>query len=340
MQDIFEYKDCITPVKAIPSINIYGVDKVGDRKPTFTIAIPTYKRPRTLGETIESALNQEDFDDYNIIVVDNNPERGDETEVFMQKYKDHPKVTYYKNSENVGMAGNWNKCAILSDAEQIILLHDDDLLIPSTVSSFNVMLKNISNNWAVIKPQLSKFDRKENLKIPLFTQWVMTKMHEIDYLFGDAINAPTCILFNKVKYIEAGGANQNFYPSYDFALSYSLKHIGDVYLSNRFLGGYRVGINESLSSKTMNMFFDFKVKKSIQIMKRNYIPTLLRKILLSSVMPLHLKWTKEFYNMNDYDYDFSSFGFTGVVTKSGIFVCRIYHYVKRLVNHFSQVNIA
>ena len=74
MEDYFENKDCITPIKEISSIKVFGNDCHDDgQKPSFTIAIPTYKRISTLSDAIDSALHQEAFKDYERIVVDNNP---------------------------------------------------------------------------------------------------------------------------------------------------------------------------------------------------------------------------------------------------------------------------
>ena len=114
MDKVFENVDSVTSVKEIHSLRIYSGNRKKDSIPFFTIAIPTFNRASTLTETIDSALNQNGFDDYDIIVVDNNPERGDETEVLMNQYRTNPKVTYYKNTQNLGMAGNWNKCALLA----------------------------------------------------------------------------------------------------------------------------------------------------------------------------------------------------------------------------------
>ena len=302
MQDIFEYKDCITPVKAIPSINIYGVDKVGDRKPTFTIAIPTYKRIRTLGETIESALNQEDFDDYNIIVVDNNPERGDETEVFMQKYKDHPKVTYYKNSENVGMAGNWNKCAVLSEADQFILLHDDDILYTGALSSFIKCLSILPQNWSLLKPELDKFEDINKLKKTKRNNPFLQKLSFVNFFENCPVGAPSGILINKNKLLEVGGFSMEKYPCIDYEASLKLARNGNAYLLFGYdsLGGYRVSLNESLSEKTMDNYFIQRSVISKQLMRKCRVPNFAVTILDAYFEKLSYKVAIQYYNMPFY----------------------------------------
>lgn len=155
MIDIFKIVDNITPLRDIESIRVFK-NKL-DHTPFFTIAIPTYKRAGLLKEAIDSALNQEGFEDFNVIVCDNNPERNDETEMLMKLYKDNPKVTYYKHTQNVGMAGNWNKCALLSDSDKIVLLHDDDIIYPNALKIMCSCLSFMKNDWSLLKPELDKF---------------------------------------------------------------------------------------------------------------------------------------------------------------------------------------
>ena len=76
--DLFEYVDNFAKTAHITSIPIFEAQL--DYTPEITIAIPTYKRTELLKEAIDSAINQTDYANYDILVVDNNPERGCETE--------------------------------------------------------------------------------------------------------------------------------------------------------------------------------------------------------------------------------------------------------------------
>ena len=96
--------------------------------PLVSIVIPTYKRVSTLRETLDSAIRQTGNHNYEILVVDNNPERGDETELLMAEYVSVKNLLYFKNTANIGMAGNWSRCSELAHGEWVVLIHDDDLL--------------------------------------------------------------------------------------------------------------------------------------------------------------------------------------------------------------------
>ena len=64
---------------------------------------------------------------FNILIVDNDPQRNCETEELIDSFNNQ-NISYYKNSENIGATGNWNKLFELADTEFVTMLHDDDLL--------------------------------------------------------------------------------------------------------------------------------------------------------------------------------------------------------------------
>jgi cellulose synthase/poly-beta-1,6-N-acetylglucosamine synthase-like glycosyltransferase len=86
MSELLKYEDNFSKIKFIKSKLVYG-DLNFNKTPLITIAIPTYKRPDLLEEAINSALNQIDFIDYEVIVVDNDPDSDTETEKLLKSYK-------------------------------------------------------------------------------------------------------------------------------------------------------------------------------------------------------------------------------------------------------------
>jgi glycosyltransferase involved in cell wall biosynthesis len=102
----------------------------GDRsKPHVTIAIPTFRRPRLLIEAVTSAISQNFDRSVEVIVVDNDPASSD-CEMLLShipSLSDY-NFRYYRNRENIGMFGNWNRCIELGRGVWHTLLNDDDLL--------------------------------------------------------------------------------------------------------------------------------------------------------------------------------------------------------------------
>ena len=301
MENIFKKVDAISSSEIVESIKIFGASK--SIVPYFTIAIPTYKRSNTLKETLESALCQEEFMDYDIIVVDNNPERGDETEVFMQSYRDNSKVSYFKNSQNLGMAGNWNKCILLSTSERIILVHDDDILSPYALDTFCKISKYLPNDWALFKPNFKRFSNKTELSFETYTKITLRELEVCDFFAGDAVGAPTVILLNRDKMIDIGGVKIDYFPCIDYVMSLQATIFHRTFIAPTcYLGGYRVSVNESLSVQTMNHFFDMRTQISNVVMCHYHIPVFCKKIIHTFNFDEVFEWVKWYYNMPDYKY--------------------------------------
>jgi len=98
----------------------------------LTIAIPTYNRCKYLQETLDSILSQI-TDEVDIVVSDN--ASTDETEQVIQKYTKYAFIHYYRNSENLGMDGNFLNCLNKAKGEYIHLMSDDDIMLPGTINA-------------------------------------------------------------------------------------------------------------------------------------------------------------------------------------------------------------
>ncbi len=98
----------------------------------LTVAIPVYERIHFFDKALNSAIYQ--YSPVKIIVVDNASSHN----IFKEKVEQcgYQHIKYYRNSENLGMYGNWNKCVELCETEYVAILGDDDILEPSYTESF------------------------------------------------------------------------------------------------------------------------------------------------------------------------------------------------------------
>ena len=104
----------------------------------YTIAIPAYKAT-FLKECIDSILVQTYTDFELIIVNDASPENIDE---IVSSYSDN-RIRYYKNEKNFGavdVVDNWNKCLSFARGEYIMIMGDDDKLMPNYLDEFNRLI--------------------------------------------------------------------------------------------------------------------------------------------------------------------------------------------------------
>ena len=106
--------------------------------PQITTVIPTFRRPAWLKRAVESVLAQT-FTDFRILICDN--ASGDETEALVTDYmRGDGRITYVKNSENVGPVNNMRQGVERVTTPYYSLLNDDDFLLPDfferTLSQF------------------------------------------------------------------------------------------------------------------------------------------------------------------------------------------------------------
>jgi len=98
----------------------------------FTIAIPTYNNAKTVSKAIESAINQDYKDEYEILVVNN--ASTDETANIISAYAEMPKVRIVTNSETVDLFANHNVCFQEASGEYVLFIHSDDKLCENALT--------------------------------------------------------------------------------------------------------------------------------------------------------------------------------------------------------------
>ena len=99
---------------------------------TVCVGIPTYNRLSSLRRAISSVLNQ-DYSDIKLIISDN--ASNDQTEKFCTDLTaKEKKVTYIRQSRNLGASENFIEVFNKSDCEYFMWLGDDDFIDRSYIS--------------------------------------------------------------------------------------------------------------------------------------------------------------------------------------------------------------
>lgn len=204
----------------------------------ITFVIPTFKRINTLKDTLDSVLCQKGNYNFTIIVIDNNPSRDDVTESFMEDYE-LSNVSYVKNNNNLGMAGNWNRGIALSKSKWVCLLHDDDTITQDFLIEMMPYIESIPDA-AIIQ---SRKYRTEGPDIIPKKNWdkEIQRYRGLDFIYYHIIDVPSGILYNRDILIKEGGFNPDFFPSIDYAFHIKLAFKYKVYVINKYLTWYREG---------------------------------------------------------------------------------------------------
>lgn len=96
----------------------------------LSVAIPFYENVEYLAVAMQSLMRQ-DCDDWDGIVVDDaGADLGVEAVVARVG---GGRIRYVRNTENLGLAGNWNRCLELAEHDAVTLFHADDELEPNYV---------------------------------------------------------------------------------------------------------------------------------------------------------------------------------------------------------------
>jgi glycosyltransferase involved in cell wall biosynthesis len=290
--DFFKYQNNFEKCSNVKSVLIKKTEK--SHKPIVTVVIPTYKcKINVLKEAIDSVLNQKDFSEFELIIVDNNPEINCTTNCLINEYN-NDKIVYFKNSQNIGMFGNWNRGVELSSSNWVIFLHDDDIMSPHFLATCYPFLNDQS--IGILKPFNIKFSDSKVLNFEEPRNLKIERLTLIDFIWGCEIGAPTNIIYNRSVLIELGGFNLDFFPSADYVLAINFVKKHFVCRVPFVLGGYRVGENESLNPNTMKLFYLKRFLITSFVMKIYRFPDFFIKFIHSALMPSVIRKTNNFYN--------------------------------------------
>jgi glycosyltransferase involved in cell wall biosynthesis len=101
--------------------------------PLLTVAIPTLNRLGFLREAVESALAQ-DHPTFEVLV--SNDGNDDAIRQYMRGVVEKSdRVRYLETPRRLGLSGNWNWCAEHASGTHLVIIGDDDRLLPSFLST-------------------------------------------------------------------------------------------------------------------------------------------------------------------------------------------------------------
>ena len=239
---------------------IYG--HLPEIKPDVSIMTPTFRRADTLKEALDSALGQRTKYSYTITVVDNDSDGDVATDALMKDYcEKHPNILYYRNEQNIGMYGNWNRCIELAQADWLCMLHDDDMMKENTVEKLYSVAK--SEKYGLICCACTVVDERNNGDKRLSDTGFNPIMSLLEKMFikvrhgkvirmtvRDAVKGiiigSSMHIVRKESAISCGGYDVDFFPATDTVLyEKMIKYSGGGYYPEQ-LYYYRVACNLSL----------------------------------------------------------------------------------------------
>ncbi len=256
-------RDCFADIKNVRSDLIVGrLDKIPD--PWFSYIVPVYKRADLLRETLASILEQKPVDfAWDIVVVDNEAGGENETERLIRELN-NDRILYYRNRENVGPDGNYNRCIELARGEWLAMLHGDDLIINDHLQRMGTYIKEKEKGFkslAYISPgyqdfrdakqiHLNREDVSEPIKI---YKGKLKRFRAIDVaITGYSVGLPSFgTVMNKKIMMDEGGFDEKLGICEDVITPYRLMKKYRVYVTPCVMGYHRFEGNESIKTRTI-----------------------------------------------------------------------------------------
>lgn len=230
---------------------VAGSDRIGSgRPPIVSVCIPVYNMERFIGAAIESALSQT-FQDIEIIVVDNASTDG--TSQIIAGFADS-RIRVFRNSENIGAAGNFNRAVSLARGRYLKVLCADDVIYPSCLERQVAVLEaDLQGEIAVVGSARDIVDDRGKGRLRrgfpgcagriAGERAIRMTVRSGTNVFGE----PAAVLARTGMVKAAGAFDVRYGFCLDLDLWCRLLREGDLYMLDDTLSGFRVS-NQSWSA--------------------------------------------------------------------------------------------
>jgi glycosyltransferase involved in cell wall biosynthesis len=151
---------------------------------TIGIGIPFWSNVGYLSEALASLMRQTDSDWRAVVIDDASPEAG--AAAVVAELGD-ARISFERNSVNLGLAGNFNRCLAAPGTEIVTILHADDLLEPHYVATVRAAHDDVPTA-ACVAPMASAIDalgRPIDTLVDRTKRWMWPREHR-HLLRGDA----------------------------------------------------------------------------------------------------------------------------------------------------------
>lgn len=300
--DIFDKIDNFKTFAFVKSHLLYG-DLDVCKKPLISVVMPVYNRPDLFEKSLMSVLNQDCDIEYEVVVVDNNDNKGESPNLDIVRKHASDKLFYYRHEQNIGGYGNLNRGIELARADYVSFCHDDDLFLPHALRViWNLHLKNgdksitssyhLMNEEGIVLSDLlfprthfrGLIRERQSYKVSVFDQFMWPSGLDI------------CNLYNRHHLIELGGYNPAQHPCCDNALLAAYTYYYGSVNNNIPSLIYRCG--ENASRTLWPLFADAHLHQRMCMAKKIHLPHfILKRIYMANYrmnkVQHRIFWNKE-----------------------------------------------
>lgn len=192
-----------------------------DALPLVTIAIPTYNRAGQLQAALDSALAQ-DYPRLQVLVSDNASTDG--TAALLAACRD-PRLQVVRQATNIGLIGNWNACLGGAAGAYILVLSDDDALLPGALRRLVAPLAEPSADQVAFvygRCIVTHEDDGSTHLSPDAPPRETSAEFQAGVLSGRRIGYPSATLLRREDALACGGYDARFAAAVDIGLLFRL----------------------------------------------------------------------------------------------------------------------
>ena len=230
----------------------------------LTIGIPTYNRANQLDNAIRaiyeelSSLTQR----VELLISDNNS--TDNTFEVVNKWRKKLDINYSKNQSNLGFDSNVDLVVKKANSNYILILSDDDILIPGALKNYLEIIRNNKNLAIIIgKAKFMNYEMKTeiiNFSDEAFSNFKERRIYEFEngiQLFGfteKIFCGISGVLYNRERYLREN--LDNFFNSQFIHSAAIFKMLSrksaKVFIINYPCFKYRLGDSKRAHIKSQN----------------------------------------------------------------------------------------
>ncbi len=235
-------------------------------RPYVTVTIPMYNNERFIQETIESILAQS-FTDFELLIYDDHS--SDSSYEIAASFTD-PRIRLFRNPENLGPEGNWNKAISKVRGRYVKLVCGDDILFPQCLEKQVAVFDDprsggvslVSSQRTIIDPEGKTLIKKVNFvdggrKEPVEVIRKMVRMGT------NIIGEPVCGLYPAELIAKTSGYSALVPYTIDLDFWIQVLRHGDLFVIDEPLCAFRIS-DRSWSSRIgeqrYQQFLEFMVQ--------------------------------------------------------------------------------
>ena len=256
---------------------------IKNKRVLISVIVLNYNGKKYLAKCL-SSLQKNDYDNYEVILVDNASTDGS-VEFVQKKFF---KVKIIQNKIGLGFAGG-NNVGIKNAKGNFILLISNDTWVE------NNFIKKIANfyfknNFDVISPREATYNG--NSKSNSYATLIDPLGHHV-FLTGKEIKnkksfylTGVCLFFSKKMYLETGGMDEKFFlywEDVDWFWRLHLLRKKFSYINNIFVYHVGAGSSEGMVNTIKYSMFYYRNRNTLQMLLKNY-----SYISLILILPLYI----------------------------------------------------